>query len=97
MTAPLRLRLVGLADAAQKVPPEVSGGMIKREAIARAMALDLGIIFLEEPFGRTRPQCRHAKGLAPSALLGRRYRFNNRPLFAPVISRQSIAEDEGNP
>jgi len=49
MTALSKLRLVGLADAAQKRPSELSGGMIKRVAIARAMALDPGIIFLDEP------------------------------------------------
>jgi phospholipid/cholesterol/gamma-HCH transport system ATP-binding protein len=49
MTALLKLRLVGLEAAAQKRPSELSGGMIKRVAIARAMTLDPGIIFLDEP------------------------------------------------
>ena len=49
MTALSKLRLVGLEGAAQKRPSELSGGMIKRVAIARAMALDPGIIFLDEP------------------------------------------------
>ena len=49
MIALSKLRLVGLEDAAQKRPSELSGGMIKRVAIARAMALDPGIIFLDEP------------------------------------------------
>jgi len=40
---------VGLADAADKLPGEISGGMKKRVAIARAMALDAKIIFLDEP------------------------------------------------
>jgi len=40
---------VGLADAADKMPSEISGGMRKRAAIARAMALDAEAIFLDEP------------------------------------------------
>jgi phospholipid/cholesterol/gamma-HCH transport system ATP-binding protein len=44
-----KLELVGLAAAAGKMPAELSGGMQKRAAIARAMALDPGILFLDEP------------------------------------------------
>jgi len=40
---------VGLADSADKMPSEISGGMRKRAAIARAMALDAEVIFLDEP------------------------------------------------
>ncbi len=44
-----KLKLVGLVSAAYKSPSELSGGMQKRAAIARAMALDPCILFLDEP------------------------------------------------
>jgi phospholipid/cholesterol/gamma-HCH transport system ATP-binding protein len=44
-----KLRLVGLAGAAEKFPNELSGGMKKRAAIARALALEPPIVFLDEP------------------------------------------------
>jgi len=44
-----KLRLVGLDAAADKLPSQISGGMQKRAAIARAMALDPEILFLDEP------------------------------------------------
>src|SRR6185312_11001687 len=45
-----KLEMVGLnADVCEKFPSELSGGMTKRVALARALALDPDIVFLDEP------------------------------------------------
>lgn len=48
--ARIKIEMVGLpSDAADKFPSELSGGMIKRASLARALSLDPDIVFLDEP------------------------------------------------
>ena len=47
--AQLKLALVGLAGFEDYYPAEISGGMMKRAGLARAMALDPDILYFDEP------------------------------------------------
>lgn len=51
----MKLQAVGLRGAAQLMPAELSGGMARRAALARAIALDPELIMYDEPFAGQDP------------------------------------------
>ena len=65
------LKIVGLEDAAERFPSELSGGMKMRVSIARALVTDPHVLLLDEPFAALDDMLRNQLGPAPFGALGK--------------------------
>ncbi len=98
--ASLKLALVGLAGFEDYYPSEISGGMKKRASIARAMALDPEILFLDEPSGGLDPilQLKNSLGTTVVVItheLASIFTIGNNSIFLDTETKTMIAS--GNP
>jgi phospholipid/cholesterol/gamma-HCH transport system ATP-binding protein len=78
-----KLALTGLPlDAGLKLPGELSGGMLKRAALARAIALDPELLFLDEPTSGLNP----ASAAGVDELIVRAYFADHRRARPPALA-----------
>ena len=88
----LKLELVGLSHAVNLLPSELSGGMKKRAALARAMVLDPALLLCDEPSAGLDPQT--AAGLDQLILnLKRTFRMSVVVVTHELASIDAIADD----
>jgi len=79
---------LGLGDAEGKYPSQLSGGMRKRVALARALAYDPSVFFMDEPFGALDAQTRISVG---NFLLGLLEQFGQTVVFVTHDLDEAIA------
>jgi NitT/TauT family transport system ATP-binding protein len=70
-TAMEKLEFVGLAEFANALPRELSGGMQQRVAVARALAMEPRVLLMDEPFGALDEQSRRSLGSDMARILER--------------------------
>lgn len=68
-TSRRELEFVGLSEAADRYPSELSGGMQQRVAVARALTLAPSFLLMDEPFGALDEQTRRALGRELSSII----------------------------
>ncbi len=81
----MKLHSVGLRGAADMMPSELSGGMARRAALARAIVLDPALVMYDEPFAGQDP-------ISKGVLVGLIKRLNNAAKITSVLVSHDVEE-----